>query len=246
MLWSVGEATYGQLGVAVASTLKYSRTPLRVVSDAAWTDVVTGWSRSHTCAFDDDSVLYCFGYGNNGEIGDGTTASQWLPTAVEADGVVFTAVATGYGFTCATGGVLSSSPPVAMDPPVIVDIDENSTYLLVTFDEPDFKAGRTVVMYYLNCTNTVNGTSHTGMQLIYDGSALSAAFRYLSVTTFPVLPPVPLAVSISPAASNYTVNMTRLTNFVEYSEHWIRGSPGLHIHITFTNAFLSRACLQTA
>ena len=76
--------------------------------------------------------------------------------------MVFTAVATGYGFTCATGGVQSSSPPVAMDPPVIVDMDENSTYLLVTFDEPDFKAGRTVVMYYLNCTNTVNGTSHTG------------------------------------------------------------------------------------
>lgn len=104
----------------------------------------------------------CRGAGTSGEIGDGLVVRQDLPTGVETDGVVFTQAAAGDGFTCATAGLLTSSPPLDPEPPVIVEIDENDTYLVVTIDEPIETANRTVLMYYLNCTNTVNGTSHTG------------------------------------------------------------------------------------
>jgi alpha-tubulin suppressor-like RCC1 family protein len=54
---------------------------------------------SHTCALGKDSHAYCWGWGGNGELGDGTTADRSSPVAV-IDGRTFQSLVVGGAYSC--------------------------------------------------------------------------------------------------------------------------------------------------
>ena len=58
---------------------------------------------THTCAVLDDGSVVCWGYNDNGQIGDGTTSDRHTPTQTASLGTGRTAVAisTGTRATCA-------------------------------------------------------------------------------------------------------------------------------------------------
>ena len=59
-----------------------------------------GYSSYHTCAIHTNGSLFCWGYNNRGQVGDGTQTTRTVPTAV-AGGGTYAAVETGLGHTCA-------------------------------------------------------------------------------------------------------------------------------------------------
>jgi len=72
----------GQRGDGTTST---SMTPVAVAgSSLLGFDVVTA-GRQHTCAIGTDANAYCWGLNNQGQLGDGTTASRYVPTLVSED-----------------------------------------------------------------------------------------------------------------------------------------------------------------
>ena len=55
------------------------------------------------CALDDAGAVYCWGYGSDGEIGNGATSDQYLPTAVDMSGMggaVFASLSVGSYSVC--------------------------------------------------------------------------------------------------------------------------------------------------
>ena len=76
----------------------------KVGSQTSVTDLATG--DGHTCAVVNGGVQ-CWGYNEDGELGDGTTVSRLTPVQTIAAGSGVTAVAAGYYHTCAivNGGV---------------------------------------------------------------------------------------------------------------------------------------------
>jgi alpha-tubulin suppressor-like RCC1 family protein len=100
-----GRNAYGKLGDGTTT----QRITPTLVADGAMgnsgvTAVAAGWD--HTCALKGGQV-YCWGWNFFGQLGDGTTTDRNTPTLV-ADGEMgnsgVTAVAAGYGHTCALKG----------------------------------------------------------------------------------------------------------------------------------------------
>ena len=59
---------------------------------------------AHTCADGDDGKVYCWGYNEYGQLGDGTYVWRNAPVAVQApDGVELSGVSAGANHTCAHG-----------------------------------------------------------------------------------------------------------------------------------------------
>jgi alpha-tubulin suppressor-like RCC1 family protein len=62
-----------------------------------------------TCALDTGGAAYCWGYDNEGELGNGGTVAASVPVAVDTSGVLagktLTQISTGYEFTCALDSV---------------------------------------------------------------------------------------------------------------------------------------------
>lgn len=54
----------------------------------------------HTCAISDDGTTYCWGAGENGQLGHGRSSGSFQPVAV-AGGLAFTVIAAGGSHTCA-------------------------------------------------------------------------------------------------------------------------------------------------
>jgi alpha-tubulin suppressor-like RCC1 family protein len=96
-LWCWGDNPEGELG---NGTTTGSMTPVQVT--ALGGNVVAmsaGWY--HTCARMNDGTLWCWGYNEYGQVGDGSTTTRLSPVQVSALGNAVTDVSVGFWHTCA-------------------------------------------------------------------------------------------------------------------------------------------------
>jgi len=90
---------YGQLGYG---TWTSSSNPVSVDLGTGTTAVSIANGQYHTCAVLSDATLKCWGYGYDGQLGDGDTSSSNTPVSVAIGSVrSVLAVAAGSGHTCA-------------------------------------------------------------------------------------------------------------------------------------------------
>jgi len=92
-----GRNNFGQLGNGAASTF-IALDPVVVSGTLQYLHVSAGGN--HTCAVTKTNKAYCWGYGRNGQIGDGKTYLRFTPRAV-AGGLSFERVTAGNAHTCA-------------------------------------------------------------------------------------------------------------------------------------------------
>ena len=92
-----GDNSHGQLGDGT-TTDRQTMTPVGL--EAGRTAVSVSAGASHTCATLDDSSLKCWGKNNQGQLGDGTTASSASPVSVGLGGFPVQ-VSAGLKHTCA-------------------------------------------------------------------------------------------------------------------------------------------------
>ena len=80
-----------------------SRTPVQVAGGFTFASVSAG--DYHACGVTTTGTAYCWGYGGNGRLGDGTTTDRTTPVAVSG-GLMFASVSAGAYHTCGvtTGG----------------------------------------------------------------------------------------------------------------------------------------------
>lgn len=150
-LWCWGDDWRGQLGVGglTVEDGKQAR-PREVVSpvaDALWMQVSAG--SSHTCGILDDGTLWCWGWGDYGQLGDGGTSADHVqpsPTLViNHDGShddTWEQVTAGHSHTCArrfdgsawcwgsqANGMLGTGVdrPAGQPYPVAVDSEETTS-----------------------------------------------------------------------------------------------------------------------
>ncbi len=86
-----GTDAAGNTGAEVCTTV--------TVEGFAWAQVSTG--ANHACAVSTDGTPYCWGFGNTGQLGHGTTASKDVPTLVSGGLSIASIDAAGDGRTCA-------------------------------------------------------------------------------------------------------------------------------------------------
>ncbi|TNE88547.1 MAG: hypothetical protein EP330_14340 [Deltaproteobacteria bacterium] len=96
-LWCWGDDTYGQLGLGLTGS---AAAPTRVGTE---TYAVLSTGAYHSCAIDDAGAAWCWGYNSDGESGvDPATDTVATPSEVpHPTGGSWTAISTGYDFTCA-------------------------------------------------------------------------------------------------------------------------------------------------
>lgn len=90
-----GDNHYGQLGDSTA--VKRRNSPRRVWGTQSFAKVSAGWQL--TCAVTTGKTAYCWGYGGNGEVGDGSNLNRWEPRRV-AGGLSFGRVTSGVNANC--------------------------------------------------------------------------------------------------------------------------------------------------
>lgn len=94
-LWCWGNNSYGQLGDGTTAS---KSSPVQVTAlGPEVAEVALG--TSHTCARKNDGSLWCWGFNNAGQLGDGTVISKSSPAQI-APGIA--GVAAGGFYTCAT------------------------------------------------------------------------------------------------------------------------------------------------
>ncbi|MCL2173995.1 IPT/TIG domain-containing protein, partial [Candidatus Saccharibacteria bacterium] len=104
-LYCWGYNGYGQLGDGTSGSGADKSVPTAVTSPldgVAVSQVTTSYS--YTCAIRaSDGQAFCWGYNNDGQLGDGTTASSPIPVAVAGvlSGVAVKQIAAGGSHTCA-------------------------------------------------------------------------------------------------------------------------------------------------
>jgi len=111
LAWCWGRNNLGQLGrgdltVECKSYDGYPRmcpgtdvAPKRVLTDIRFTDIDAG--QNHACGLSVDNVVYCWGGGSEGQIGNGSTANRAIPVPVLGQtGLHFTKLSVGDLHTC--------------------------------------------------------------------------------------------------------------------------------------------------
>lgn len=96
-LFCWGDGLGGQLGTG-ATELRLRPTQVSG-SRTDWRNVTLGYD--HTCARRSTGRIFCWGYNNNHELGDGTTDDSLLPTEVAGDFTDWRALDAGSSHTCA-------------------------------------------------------------------------------------------------------------------------------------------------
>lgn len=91
-----GDGKYGQLGNG-ARELVYEQ-PVQVLGGHTFLALATG--ASHTCGIDADGQAWCWGKGDDGELGTGMRQNSSTPVPVTG-GHSFVAIRAGGGLTCA-------------------------------------------------------------------------------------------------------------------------------------------------
>lgn len=92
-----GNDSFGQLGRGDESSAPRPE-PAPVTGAHEFASLTLG--RTHACGIDTEGELWCWGANDTGQLGDGTTESAAVPTAVATD-QRFVQVAADDGFTCA-------------------------------------------------------------------------------------------------------------------------------------------------
>jgi alpha-tubulin suppressor-like RCC1 family protein len=103
-LWCWGSNFSGELG---DGTTTDSLVPVQESTHASdWASVSAG--AFHTCAVKTTGTLWCWGYNNNGQLGDGTTTNSTAPVQESTDASDWATVDAGFFYTCAvkTAGTL--------------------------------------------------------------------------------------------------------------------------------------------
>lgn len=96
----VGENNWGQLGYGVTGTPASPGQPQIVGGGMQLHGVSTSYG--HACALDASDMAWCWGYGNNGQVGNGSVGVFNTPQAV-AGGRTYRSIAAGGSHTCAVG-----------------------------------------------------------------------------------------------------------------------------------------------
>jgi hypothetical protein len=113
-------------------TTKRAKTPIDVVGLSAPVSSVAVGS-AHTCALTSGGAALCWGLNTNGQVGDGTTKTRRVPSAVVGLSAGVTSIAAGGNHTCAvtaahaarcwgdnTTGALGSGGPTSSRPVMVV------------------------------------------------------------------------------------------------------------------------------
>jgi alpha-tubulin suppressor-like RCC1 family protein len=95
-LWCWGDNNLSQLGKVTAETTVLS--PMLINNDLDWNMVSAG--ESHTCAVKTDNSLWCFGYNQYGQLGNGQNDTKKTPVQVGLD-KDWKYVSAGGAHTCA-------------------------------------------------------------------------------------------------------------------------------------------------
>ena len=99
-----GSNTMGQLGTKSNDSSKVPKAVYTqgVLNGKSIKQVTIG--TFHTCAIDSDNKAYCWGYGDGGRLGNGSSGDSNVPSEVKANiggGLDFSQITVGYDHTCA-------------------------------------------------------------------------------------------------------------------------------------------------
>ncbi|GAA2860124.1 hypothetical protein Acy02nite_56300 [Actinoplanes cyaneus] len=98
--WGAGDR--GQLGDGDSGTYRSGPVAVDAPAGVTFTQLTAGGA--HTCGRGSDTKAYCWGSGASGELGDGGTAQQSSPVAVNAPaGVTFVGLSAGGSHECGLG-----------------------------------------------------------------------------------------------------------------------------------------------
>ncbi|WP_199589881.1 RCC1 domain-containing protein, partial [Lujinxingia litoralis] len=147
-LWCWGLNSDGQVEPALNNATNYN-TPHQIGTELNWSVVTTG--AEHTCAINDENILYCWGRNQSQQLGTGTPVDDRTRVEITSGGTTidtFVAVAAGDAHTCAVtaqgangwcwgrfssgqlnGGTSGNSAPRPVGIPVS---DENYTTTTIT------------------------------------------------------------------------------------------------------------------
>ncbi len=78
-LWSWGRNNYGQLG---DGTFINHNSPIQVGSETNWTNITNTQGGYHFAAIKSNGTLWCWGFNDQGQLGDGTLVNKNVPTQV--------------------------------------------------------------------------------------------------------------------------------------------------------------------
>ena len=95
-LWCWGNNFYGQLGNGRSGIGEMSSIPVQIMSSGV---VAVSAGGFHTCAIKQDGSLWCWGWNQYGQVGDGTNTDRNTPVQIMPGGVI--AVSAGWAHTCA-------------------------------------------------------------------------------------------------------------------------------------------------
>jgi alpha-tubulin suppressor-like RCC1 family protein len=97
--WCWGDNSLGELGTSDGSGAP-SATPVQVAVPAGTSFRQLASGAAHNCAVTDADALWCWGYNDFGQVGDGTNTTSIAPVAIAA-GTAFRQVGAGYLHSCA-------------------------------------------------------------------------------------------------------------------------------------------------
>ena len=99
--WCWGSASHGQIG---DGSIADRDTPVPLVGGLNWQRIAAGWG-NHACGITVEGRLYCWGAGNEGQLGNGRVEDIYAPTQLRSPALSWTDVDTGLNFSCGTAGV---------------------------------------------------------------------------------------------------------------------------------------------
>lgn len=96
--WCWGANEVGEAGDSTTTPILL---PKHIVRAPVFVSLVASQGNPRTCGITSDGAAYCWGYNDDGEIGDGSTVDRLIPTLI-GNGLRFTSIASSY-FSCGIG-----------------------------------------------------------------------------------------------------------------------------------------------